>query len=236
MNLLKDRHQAGKLLAKEFDNFHFNVEEVCVLALPRGGVPVGREIAHHFGCPLDMLFVKKIGAPEYEELAIGAVCEDSQIVWNEDCVSYLNLCNENLQQLANEKRKELRALLKKWRGGLPPLDVTNKTVLVVDDGLATGTTMLASLQHLARKNPRRIIVGVPVASSSAVELIAGHCDHIVALYQPEPFYGVGQWYDDFVQVTDRDVRKLLNDSVDTKKERQRPFRNLSEGGRNATWK
>lgn len=210
MTLLTNRHEAGKLLAAELQKLNLG-QDICVLALPRGGVPVAWEIAHLLACPLDMLFVKKIGAPGFEEFALGAVSENSFVVWQLRNIEVLDISPRELDQLMRSKETELQAQLKAWRVDRPAIDVRNKTTIVVDDGLATGTTMTVALQFLKTKQPKQILVAAPVASHSAVRAIEGYCDKTLILHQPEPFSGVGQWYKDFTQVTDREVERLMSD-------------------------
>ncbi|MGE4131956.1 MAG: erythromycin esterase family protein [Bdellovibrionales bacterium] len=207
MSLFKDRHQAGALLAEKLIDVNLG-REVCVLALPRGGVPLGWEIAQKLNCPLDLVFVKKIGAPHHEELAIGAISE-AGAEWRQDAIDYLEISSKKLKELARAKQKDLKIQLSKWRKGREPVDVKGKTVVVVDDGLATGATMVAALNFLRKKSPHRLIVAVPVASSTAAAAIAPVCDESVILQRPEPFFSVGQWYQDFTQVTDEGVKNLL---------------------------
>lgn len=207
MDLFRDRHEAGELLAEKLEEMNLG-REVCVLALPRGGLPVAREISDRLKCPLDMLFVKKIGAPHHQEFAIGAVSE-TEIIWHQESIDFLKLNKKELKELAQAKQIELKTRLNKWRKGKPAIDVKGKTVIVVDDGLATGATMSAALISLRKQGPKKIIVAVPVASETAAQAIAALCDHAVVLQIPRPFFAVGQWYQDFTQVTDEEVQNLL---------------------------
>jgi putative phosphoribosyl transferase len=208
MKLFKDRHEAGVLLAEKLGGLNLD-REICVLALPRGGVPIAWEISKRLKCPLDLLFIKKIGAPDQPELAIGAVSEDSEVHWQKPTLDWLGISSSKLQELAFAKKEELRAQVTKLRKGRPFIEVKRKTAIVVDDGLATGATMTAALQFLGKLNPKRIVVAVPVASESAANAIAPWCDDIVILEVPTSFYGVGQWYQDFNQVSDVEVELLL---------------------------
>ncbi|MGZ3723003.1 MAG: phosphoribosyltransferase family protein, partial [Bdellovibrionales bacterium] len=212
MDLLKDRHEAGLLLAEKLSEMNLG-RELCVLALPRGGVPVAWEISQQLKCPLDLLFIKKIGAPGQQELAIGAISEDADIHWQRETIDYLKIPHVKMQELAQAKKKELQAQVKKWRAVQKAVDVERKIVIVVDDGLATGATMIAALQFLRKKRPQKIIVAIPVASETAVSRVAPWCDEMLYLETPTPFFGVGQWYKDFTQVTDEEVRSLLGGSA-----------------------
>jgi putative phosphoribosyl transferase len=212
MKLFKDRHQAGELLAEKLSAMRLD-GEICVLALPRGGVPVAWEVSQALKCPLDMLFIKKIGAPGQQELAIGAIAEGSEVHWQKETIDWLGISNAQLKEMVSSKKLELQNQIKKLRKGRPALDVKGKTAIVVDDGLATGSTMIAALQFLRKKSPRRVVVAIPVASESAVAAVAPWCDDVIVLEVPTRFFGVGQWYQDFTQVRDDDVRKLLDVEV-----------------------
>lgn len=223
MELLKDRHEAGRLLAEIISEKLQGERDICVLALPRGGVPVGWEVAHTLNCPLDVLFVKKIGAPGQPELAIGAVSEGGKVIWQQETVDWLKISADQLKELASNKQNELKAQVNKWRKDRTVTDVKDKTVVVVDDGLATGATMIAALRVLRKKSPRKIMVAVPVSSENAKRLVTEFCDEMVILETPQPFFAVGQWYVDFTQVTDEEVRNLLE--MDPKR---RPDTNLGD--------
>lgn len=208
MDLFLDRRDAGRKLADKLSNVD-SEGEICVLALPRGGVPVALEVAASLNAPLDLLFVKKIGAPGEPELALGAVSEGGEVHWKREILDYLSIPPAKLEKLAEAKRAELRERLKQWRAGRKPLDVSEKTVIVADDGLATGATMAAALKYLRTQRPKKIVVAVPTASHEAVETIRTLCDELIVLATPEPFISVGQWYRHFDQVSDEEVRSSL---------------------------
>lgn len=208
MSLFRNRREAGGLLAEKLSELNLG-RETCVLALPRGGVPIAWEISQQLKCPLDLVFIKKIGLAGQQELAIGAISEDSEVHWQRETIDWLGLKSSHLESLVSSKQKELQAQVKKLRKGRPAIDVKEKTVIVVDDGLATGATMIAALQFIRKNGPKRILVAVPVASDSAVDAIAPWSDETVVLEVPRPFFGVGQWYKDFSQVTDDEVQNLL---------------------------
>ncbi|PWU20410.1 MAG: phosphoribosyl transferase [Bdellovibrio sp.] len=209
VDMFQDRQQAGLLLADQLCQKNLD-NTTCVLALPRGGVPVAWEVANRLRCPLDILFVKKVGAPRQSEFALGAVSEEGEAHWNDTAIAQMGLERKDLYPLAQEKWRELKAQINRLREGRPSLDVNGRTVIVVDDGLATGETMAVALQLLKKKSPRRIIVAIPTGSISAVNLISPLCDEIVVLDSPHPFAAVGQWYEDFTQVTDAEVEHLLH--------------------------
>jgi putative phosphoribosyl transferase len=207
MKPLKDRETAGQLLAQKLKNADW--KEASVLALPRGGVPIAWEIAKELKLPLDVLLVKKIGEPDQPEFAIGAVSEDEHPIWNQESLSALGLEKRKLHDLSENTRKIILEQAKKWRKGRAPLDVKDKTIILVDDGLATGMTMHAAVEFLKRRGVKKIVIAAPVASRSAVDSFKTKVDQIVVLQIPEPFFSVGQWYEDFTQVTDETVTNIL---------------------------
>jgi putative phosphoribosyl transferase len=183
--------------------------DVLVLALPRGGVPVAYEVAKQLGAPLDVFVVRKLGVPGREELAMGALASGSALVLNRDVVSGLRIPQSAIEAVVREEQKELERRERAYRGALPPLDVRGKTVILVDDGLATGSTMRAAVAGLRQLGPKRIVVGVPIAAESTCEELSAEVDDIICAATPEPFYAVGLWYEDFSQTTDEEVRELL---------------------------
>ncbi|MDB4959035.1 MAG: phosphoribosyltransferase [Myxococcales bacterium] len=208
MSLFLDRRDAGERLAEALQPLAGR-SDVLVLALPRGGVPVGYEIATRLGLPLDVLVVRKLGVPGHEELAMGAIASGGALVINRDVVGPLGISEAMLQRVIARERAELERRERAFRDDRPPIDVTGKTVLLVDDGLATGSTMLAAVRALRARPIAGIMVAVPVAAPDVCEQFRREVDQIVCLATPEPFYGVGLWYDDFSQTTDEEVRELL---------------------------
>jgi len=207
--LFRDRRDAGRQLAAALAAYR--QDRPVVLALPRGGVPVGFEVAKALTAPLDVLLVRKIGAPGHEELALGAVVdgEDPQLVLNEDVVrgvaplpGYIEA--EKTRQLAEIERRRQNYL-----GDRPPLSAKGRVAIVVDDGIATGGTVKAALRGLARHRPARLVLAVPVAPADSLDELAGDCDDVVCLATPEPFYAVGPHYHDFTQTEDNEVVRLL---------------------------
>lgn len=207
MKSLKDRETAGQLLAQKLSTADWS--RAFVLALPRGGVPVAWESAKELKLPLDVVLVKKIGEPDQPEFAIGAVSEDEDPIWNQESIDFLGLEKRKLHYLAEDTRKMILEQTKKWRKGRSPLAVKGKTIILVDDGLATGMTMHAAVDFLKGRGVKKIVIAAPVASRSAVDSFKTKVDQIVVLKIPEPFFSVGQWYEDFTQVTDEVVTNIL---------------------------
>lgn len=183
-----------------------------ILAVPRGGVPIGFYLARNLHFPLDLLMTKKIGHPANEEFAIGAVGLEGYIVEN----SY-NIPQEYIEREINRVRRQLAGNYKKFMGAREPLDIKDKTVIVVDDGIATGRTILATLKLLRAKKPKKLIIAVPVSSLEAVRRLTREVDQFICLYTPEPFYGVGRFYKEFEQVSDEEVMMLLEELKEQEK-------------------
>jgi putative phosphoribosyl transferase len=203
-----DRADAGKILASELKHYA-NRRDVVVLALPRGGVPVGYEVARELQAPLDVFLVRKIGVPGHEELAMGAVSTGGVRVLNEDVVASLGIPDHVIDAVADRELQELTRREQTYRGDRAPVDVQGQTAILVDDGLATGATMRAAAKALRLQNPARIVIAVPVAAPSVCDDFRREVDEIVCAATPEPFYAVGIWYEDFSQTTDEEVRHLL---------------------------
>src|SRR3984893_2621582 len=206
--LFRDRREAGRLLAEKLAAYA-NRPDVLVLALPRGGVPVGYEVARALGAPLDVFVVRKLGVPGYEELAMGAVATGGVRVLNEQLVERLGIPEQMIDAVAARERQELARRERLYRGGCPPPDVRGRTVILVDDGLATGATMHAAIEALRQQHPARIVVAVPTASPETCEEMKTKADDVICAITPEPFHAVGRWYRDFSQTTDEEVRLLL---------------------------
>jgi putative phosphoribosyl transferase len=203
-----NRSEAGRVLAAELARYT-DLRDVVVLALPRGGVPIGFEIAHALHAPLDVFLVRKLGAPQYEELAMGAIASGGIRVLNESVVEQLRITAAEIEEVSLRERRELERREQAFRKGRPLVPVSDLNCILVDDGLATGSTMRAAVMALKKLNPRRIIVAVPVASADTCAEFEPLVDEIVCLYTPEPFMAVGRWYDDFAQLTDDQVRDYL---------------------------
>jgi predicted phosphoribosyltransferase len=204
----RDRSDAGRQLATRLQHYGKGAG-VLVLALPRGGVPVGFEVASALGVPLDLFLVRKLGVPGHEELAMGAVASGGVRVLNPEVVGVLQVPQPVIDQMAEAELTELQRRERAYRDDRPPPDARGKTVILVDDGLATGSTMRAAARALRQQAPRRLVVAVPVAPAETCAGLAEEVDEVVCLVTPDPFYGVGLWYDDFSQTSDKQVRALL---------------------------
>jgi putative phosphoribosyl transferase len=204
----RDRSEAGRLLGERLREYAGR-EDVVVLALPRGGVPVGFEVADALGAPLDVFVVRKLGVPGHEELAFGAVASGGVRVLNESVVDAALMGSEDVERVAQRELVEVERREAAYRGGRPPVDAEGKVAILVDDGLATGASMRAAVRAVGERNPSRIVVAVPTAAASTCGELAREVDEIVCLRTPEPFYAVGLWYDDFSQTGDDEVRELL---------------------------
>jgi putative phosphoribosyl transferase len=210
--LFRDRTEAGRLLAARLETYA-GKPDVVVLALPRGGVPVAYEVAKALHAPMGVFVVRKLGIPGHEELAMGAVATGGVLVLNDQVVRGLGIPDYVIEAVVNWETEELKRRERVYRGDRPPPDVRGKTVILVDDGLATGSTMLAAVRALRQQGPSRIVVAVPVASPDTCELLKAYVDEVVCAATPEPFYAVGLWYRDFSQTTDEEVRELLQRSA-----------------------
>ena len=209
----RDRFEAGRSLACLLLR-HGDRSDVLVLALPRGGVPIGAMVAEALNAPLDVFLVRKLGVPGQEELALGAIASGGVRILNDEVVNALNIPLETINRLTAREEQELRRREQAYRGDRPPLDLRGRTVVLVDDGLATGSTMKAAVAAAQRQGASRLVVAVPVAALQACsELAATGVDEVVCLVLPEPFIAVGLHYDDFTQVDDRQVRELLESAL-----------------------
>lgn len=204
-----DRNEAGRLLGEEVAKRLGAREDVIVLGLPRGGVPVAFAVARALHAPLDVFIVRKLGVPGHEELAMGAIATGGVRVLNDEVLGYIPIKPEMIDAVAAREQRELERREHAYRGSRPPLDVRGRTVVVVDDGLATGSTMRAAVRALRRMEPRAVIVAVPLGASSTCAEFRKEADEIICLRTPEPFQAVGLWYEDFDQTTDEEVHELL---------------------------
>jgi predicted phosphoribosyltransferase len=206
--LFRNRTEAGRQLAQKLTRYA-DRPDVIVLALPRGGVPVAYEVARALHAPLDVFLVRKLGLPGHEELAMGAIATGGVRVLNEDVVRTLQVPDEVIDQVAEKEQEELERRQRDYRDDRPLPDVRGKTVILVDDGLATGSTMRAAVAALRRLGPARIVVAVPIGAVGTCEDLRDVADEAVCARTPEPFYAVGLWYQDFSQTTDEEVREVL---------------------------
>ena len=205
----KNRTEAGRLLASKLVAYQ-NRSDLLVLALPRGGVPVAFEVADALHAPLDIFVVRKLGVPGQEELAFGAIATGGVRVINDEVAGSMHLSPEQIEATVVREQAELARRERSYRGERPMPNPTALTVILVDDGLATGATMLAASRALRREDPSKIVVAVPVAAPAVCEEFRSEVDEIVCAITPEPFYAVGLWYEDFSQITDDEVRHLLD--------------------------
>ncbi|HET7124778.1 MAG TPA: phosphoribosyltransferase, partial [Bradyrhizobium sp.] len=203
-DLFRDRRDAGRRLADKLAAYA-NRPDVIVLALPRGGVPVAYEVARRLVAPMDVFVVRKLGVPGYEELAMGAVATGGVRVLNDQLVEHLGIPDQMIDAVASRERQELARRERLYRGSRSPPDVRGRTVILVDDGLATGATMFAAIEALRNQNPARIVVAVPTASPDTCEEMKQKADEVICAITPEPFHAVGRWYRDFSQTTDEEV-------------------------------
>ncbi|HEY2615116.1 MAG TPA: phosphoribosyltransferase [Chthoniobacterales bacterium] len=203
-----DRRDAGRALAMQLRQYAGR-DDVVVLALPRGGVPVGYEVAKELHAPLDVFIVRKLGVPGYEELAMGAIAAGGVRVLNKNVVAQLPDADQMLDYATEKETRELDRRALEYRDGRAPRNLRGETVILVDDGLATGASMRAAAMALRQFGIARCVIGVPVASRETCAELGEEADEIVCVITPEPFYGVGQFYQDFSQTSDDEVRELL---------------------------
>ncbi len=204
----KNRRDAGMQLARHLKEYRER-PDVLVLALPRGGVPVGFEVAHALDAPLDVFVVRKLGVPGHEELAMGAVASGGVRVLNEEILAALDIEEETLARVAAEEERELARRERTYRGERSMPEIRDHTIILVDDGLATGSTMKAAATALRSEDPKRIVAAVPVAAAEACDALRAEVDEIICVLTPQPFFAIGLWYEEFVQTTDEEVRRLL---------------------------
>jgi putative phosphoribosyl transferase len=212
----RDRREAGRVLASALKDYA-SPDNVVVLALPRGGVPVAFEVAEALGAPLDIFLVRKLGTPGHRELAMGAIASGGIRVLNEDVVRWLGISPGQIDAVAREEQRELERRQQAYLEGRAPQTIEGRTVILVDDGLATGSTMRAAVQAIRQKRPARVIVAVPVGAPETCREMAAFADEVVCARTPEPFSAVGQWYVDFNQTTDEEVMDLIHEHASAAK-------------------
>ena len=208
---IKNRTVAGQALAEELSNYS-DRDDVLVLALPRGGVPVAAEIARSLGAGLDLMLVRKLGLPAWEELAMGAIASGGVRVLNDDVISSHRVSDADIEKVAEKEGRELRRRETTYRGDRPAPDIEGRCVILVDDGIATGATMEAAIDALRKQKPGDVVLAVPVAARETLNRLGKKVDHIACLATPEPFMAIGKWYRDFGQTSDDEVRKLLDEA------------------------
>ncbi len=207
--MFRDRVDAGSKLAKRLSN-HANRSGVIVLGIPRGGVPVAFEVASALNAPLDVFLSRKLGVPGQEELAFGAIATGGVRILDHELIEAVGISEDAIQRITETVQKELERRSRVYRGDRPPLNVEGQTVILVDDGIATGSSMRAAVRALRQMKPASIVVAVPVAPPSAKHLLRGEADEFICLESPDLFFAIGQFYEDFSQLTDEDVTRLLD--------------------------
>jgi len=206
--IYKDRQDAGRQLAEKL--MKFKDEKPVIIALPRGGVVTGYEVAKMLNAPLDVMITRKLGAPFQPELGVGAIAPNDVSILNLDAIRFLGISKDEMEEIIRRETKEMHRRIKLYRGDLPPLDLNGKTVIIVDDGLATGVTAGAAVLAIKQMTPEKIILAVPVSPPDTAEKFREEVDEFICLQEPHDFYAVGQYYYDFDQVTDDEVISLLS--------------------------
>jgi putative phosphoribosyl transferase len=210
--VFRDRTEAGRLLAREL-NAYENLGDVQVLGIPRGGVPVAFEIALQLHAPLDVFIVRKLGVPGQEELGFGAIASGGVRFLDDEIVEAVGISDLEIELIAAYEGQELARRERAYRGGRPPLNVEGQTVILVDDGIATGSSMQVAINALRQLKPARIVVAVPVAPASTCQRLRRELDDLICIHMPESFYAIGQFYEDFSQVSDQEVTDALRKSI-----------------------
>lgn len=206
--IFRNREEAGQRLASRLSKYR-NRDDVIVLGVPRGGIPVAFEVATALHLPLDIFVLRKLGVPGHEELAFGAVGSGGVRVLNSRVVQELGISQLDIASVTGAEREELERRERLYRGNCPPLDVQGRTVILVDDGIATGASLMAATHALRKMKPAAIVLATPIAPRTTCDRLRREVDEVVCVEMPEPFYGVGQFYDDFSQVSDKEVKQLL---------------------------
>jgi predicted phosphoribosyltransferase len=209
-----DRRHAGRVLASRLTKYAGR-DDVIVLALPRGGVPVAYEVASALNAPMDVFLVRKLGTPGHRELAMGAIASGGVRVVNEDVVRWYGISEAAIDRIAREEQEELERRERAYRDDRPAPDLTHKIVVLIDDGLATGSTMRAAVKAVRARHPARVVIAVPVGAPQTCAELAVSADEVICARMPEPFSAVGQWYLNFEQTDDAEVRELLQKSTAT---------------------
>jgi putative phosphoribosyl transferase len=207
--MFRDRSDAGRILASRLTHYKGR-KDVVVLALPRGGIPVAYEIGKELGVPVDVFVVRKLGVPGQEELAMGAIASGDVRIINYDVVNQFGIDQETIDRITDEERQELRRREQLYRGDRRPPALAGKSIILVDDGIATGSTMRAAIAAMRQSTPARLIVAVPVAAASTYREMSAEVDEFICPETPEAFFAISQWYERFEQTTDDEVRDLLS--------------------------
>ena len=210
--VFRDRREAGRILGGKL-GIYAGRADVIVLALPRGGVPVAAEVARALHAPLDIFLVRKLGVPGHEELAMGAIATGGVRVLNQEVIRMAGITPEIIEAVTRTEERELIRREHAYRGNRSAASVRDRTVILIDDGLATGSSMRAAVTALRQQHPARIVVAVPVSAVDTCEDLKAEVDAIICAVTPEPFFGVGLWYENFIQTTDQEVRDLLDEAA-----------------------
>lgn len=208
----RDRTEAGRQLATKLSAYA-NRANVLVIGLPRGGVPVAAEVAKALHAPLDICLVRKLGVPGHQELAMGAIASGGVRVLNDDLLDWLRISDKTINEVAARELREVERRDRKYRGDRPPPDLRDRVVILVDDGLGTGSTMRAAISAIRQQSPQRIIVAVPVGASETCDAIQGEVDEVVCFMTQDPLYAISLWYENFKQTTDEEVCNLLEKNI-----------------------
>ncbi|EEF61155.1 phosphoribosyltransferase [Pedosphaera parvula] len=215
----QDRYEAGQFLAAKLTQFNDD-PSVLVLALPRGGVPVAYEVARLLNAPMDVFLVRKMGVPGYEELAMGAVASGGVRVLNDEVIQRLGISERMIEAMAQEKLQELERRELIYRGNREAIPIEGRTVILVDDGLATGASMRAAVHAVRKRGPKSVNIAVPIGSADTCIQLRNEADTVICALTPEPFYAVGAWYSDFIQIPDGEVSRLLDHAAHERRVRQ----------------
>jgi putative phosphoribosyl transferase len=209
----RDRAEAGQLLAQQLKSNYANRSDVLVLGLPRGGIPVAYEIAQVLHAPLDVCLVRKLGVPGQEELAMGAIGAKEGMVLNQEIVKSLHISQKTIERVADSERQELERRDRAYRGDHPAPEIRDHTVILVDDGIATGSTVKAALSTIQQQNPKELVIAVPVAPPNVCNELKAQVDEVVCLLKPASLSAIGLWYDNFSQTSDEEVRQFLKQAT-----------------------
>lgn len=213
----RNRKEAGRILASYLEKYRNDANLLLILALPRGGVVVAYEVAIMLNAELDVFIVRKLGSPYQPELAMGAIAEGGILLLNDAVVNYLSISKENIENTASRELKELERRKILYRNGREPPHIKGRTVLLIDDGIATGATMKVAIRAVRRKEPAKIVAAIPVGAQSSCLELKEECDEVICVRTPESFMSVGSWYMDFEQTTDDEVREFLQKAYESRK-------------------
>ncbi|MEM3539274.1 MAG: phosphoribosyltransferase [Nitrososphaerales archaeon] len=206
--MFKNRLEAGRILAEAL--LEYKNKNTIVLAIPRGGVVVAYEVAKALNAPLDLIIPRKIGAPDQPELAIGAITEDGTTILNQDIIQNLKVSDEYIKAEVKRQIEEIKRRIKKYLGDKPRISIKGKIVILIDDGVATGATIRAAIASIRKREPALIVLAIPVGPKDTVRELRKYADKVICLITPEPFFAIGQFYENFDQISDEEVIQILN--------------------------